>query len=205
MARHGQTDWNKKERFKGRVNVPLNATGIQQATALATHLAGVKGIGAVYSSPLPRAVQTAEKVSALYHLDFRITEELNDFDYGEWQGLTFVEVQQKYPDLCRQWAKTPDLARIPSAETLDEVRRRTLNLVTRIAESGTSAVLISHRMVFKVLICALLGLSNAHIWNFRMDVCAVTTLVYEEGRYILVSHNDTCFLGAGHSAPPSDL
>ena len=171
---------------------------------MAMYLANVKEVTAIYTSPLLRAVQTAEAVAAYHRLTFEASPELNDFDYGEWQGLSYPEVKVRYSVLCSEWANNPQTVRMPKGENLEDVRRRALYLIDRITTGGT-AILISHRIVHKVLICALMGLDNSHIWNVRMDLCGVTTFSHVNNRFTLVKHNDTCFLGPSVAISLSDF
>ena len=68
-----------------------------------------------------------------------------------------------------------------------------------------TVVLVSHRVVNKVLICALLGLDNSHFWNIRLDTCGITTFTHENGRFVLTEHNNTSYLKPLHKAPLSDF
>jgi broad specificity phosphatase PhoE len=180
--------------FRGRIDIELNETGIKQAQLLDEHLRNIK-IDAIYSSPLKRALTTAEIVAACHKLDVVIEPDLTDFDYGEWQGLFHQEIRDKYKELYVQWINHPELIRIPSGESLDEVRKRAMTVVDRaIAKYEGIVVLVSHRVVNKVLICALLGLDNSHFWNVRQDTCGMTIFSYENGRFILTKHNDTSYL-----------
>lgn len=80
-------------------------------------------------------------------------------------------------------------------ETLDDVGRRAISLVNQVITKHQGVVvLVSHRVVHKVMICALLGLDNSHFWNIRLDTCGITTFVYEQNRFVLTRHNDTSFL-----------
>jgi broad specificity phosphatase PhoE len=205
LARHGETDWNAGEIFRGRADVPLNDTGVQQAELLGEYLSGEK-IDVVYSGPLQRAASTASAVAARHGLDINIVSNLNDIDYGEWQGLSLLEVREKYPELYQDWLDTPEQVRFPGGETLEEVRSRTMpfieDAVVRCGE-GT-IVLVSHRVVLKVIICALLGLGNAAFWNFRLDTGGISRFDFKGDRVVLVSHNDNSFLQP-RSAPPADF
>ncbi|MCX7911344.1 MAG: histidine phosphatase family protein [Dehalococcoidales bacterium] len=194
LVRHGETDWNRDEIFRGRADIELNATGVRQAELLAGYLAGAP-VEAVYASPLRRALKTAEILAAPHHLGVTPAEELIDFDYGRWQGLSHESVKKTYPVQYERWRLAPHLARIPEGETLGRVRKRTLSLVERIkdAHRGT-VVLVSHRVILKVLICALLGLSNARFWNIRLDTCGITVFGCTGNGFVLEKHNDTSFL-----------
>jgi len=194
LIRHGDTDWNVEEIFRGLADIELNETGIKQAELLAKYLENVP-IKAVYSSPLKRALKTAEIIASLHHIDVTPSQELIDFDYGEWQGMSHDTVKQKYKALYDEWLKNPHLVKVPKGESLDEVRKRALRLIDQVImkHEGTVA-LVSHRVVGKVLICALLGLDNSHFWNIKLDTCGITTFAYENERFVLTKHNDTSFL-----------
>ena len=205
LARHGETEWNVAEVFRGRSDVELNETGIKQAKLLAEYLSDLK-LDAIYSSPLKRALTTAEMIASYHKLDVEITPGLIDFDYGEWQGLPHQEVKDKYKELYAQWIRNPHQVKMPVGESLDEVRKRAIGVIDNvIAKYQGTVVLVSHRVVNKVLICALLGLDNSHFWNIRQDTCGITTFIYENGRFILTKHNNTSYLKPLHKAPLSDF
>jgi broad specificity phosphatase PhoE len=194
LARHGETEWNVEEVFRGRIDIELNQTGVRQAELLAEHLAELK-IEAVYSSPLKRALDTAEAIARRHQLKVKTSPGLIDGDFGQWQGLPLNKVREKYKELYRQWAESPHRAKIPGGESLDGVRERALKVVGGvIAKHKERVVLVSHRVVNKALICALLGLDNSHFWNIRQDTCATTTFSHQEGRFVLLNHNDTSYL-----------
>ncbi len=194
LARHGETKWNVEEVFRGRIDIELNQTGIKQAELLAEHLSELK-IEAVYSSPLKRALDTAQAIARHHKLKVNASPGLIDCDFGQWQGLQLQEVKDRYKELYQQWAESPQLIKIPDGESLDEVRERALKVVNRVIAQHTEAVvLVSHRVVNKVLICALLGLDNSHFWNIRQDVGGTTIFSYQDGRFVLVKHNDTSYL-----------
>jgi phosphoserine phosphatase len=194
LIRHGDTDWNIEEIFRGRVDVELNETGIIQAQLLSKYLEG-EPIDMVYSSPLKRALKTAEIIAVPHNADVTSSQELIDFDYGEWQGLSHDAVKNKYKMLYKKWLKKPHLVKIPKGESLDDVGKRTVSLVDRvIANNEGTVALVSHRVIHKVIICVLLGLDNSHFWNIKLDTCGITTFNYQDKRFILEKHNDTSFL-----------
>jgi len=205
IARHGETDWNVGEVFRGRLDVGLNETGLTQAEALGQHLAGI-AVEAVYSSPLRRALDTARSVAAHHALEVSVAQDLVDFNYGVWQGLTHQEVKERYAELYHRWLAEPHLVTMPDGESLDDVAERTRQVVENVVASheGT-VVLVSHRVVNKVLICSLLGLDSSHFWNIRQDVAGTTIFEYENGRFTLTRHNDTSHLGQTRKHTLSDF
>ena len=205
LARHGETEWNVKEVFRGRVDIELNETGIKQAQLLAEYLSSTK-IQAIYSSPLKRASKTAETIAGYHKLDVEIAPGLIDFDYGKWQGLPHQEVKDKYKELYAEWINSPNRVKIPAGESLNDVRKRAMSVVDDvIAKYEGTVVLVAHRVVNKVLICALLGLDNSHFWNIRQDTGGITTFSYENERFILTKHNDTSYLKPIDKAPLGDF
>jgi broad specificity phosphatase PhoE len=205
IARHGQTEWNVGEVFRGRADIELDETGVKQAELLGEYLSSTK-IDAIYSSPLKRALRTAKAIASHHQLEVEISPGLIDFDYGEWQGRPHEEVKVKYVELYKQWTNTPHKVKMPAGETLDDVRKRATDVVDKVIDryEGT-VVMVAHRVVNKVLICALLGLDNSHFWNIRQDTCGITTFNYENGRFILTVHNNTSYLKPIQKTPLSDF
>ena len=102
LARHGETDWNRQGRFQGHADPPLNATGHAQAAELAAELKDVE-LAAVYSSPLRRALETAQLVAAEHGLEPVAVDALREVDVGSWQGLTRPEIETRYPEQFARW------------------------------------------------------------------------------------------------------
>lgn len=205
LVRHGETEWNVGEVFRGRADIDLDETGRKQAELLAEYL-NHNRIEAVYSSPLQRALHTAGAIAGHHRLEVQIASGLNDLDFGAWEGLPVKEVRNKYPDLFALWADQPEKVRLPGGETLNDVMRRAREVVDQAVNryQGT-VVLVTHRVVIKILVCALLGLDNSHFWNIMVDTCGMTTFRYENGRFILIRHNDNSFLQPLKLPPPKDF
>ena len=122
LVRHGQTEWNAgEERFRGSMDVPLDQTGLAQAEAAALRIAGEWKIAAVYSSPLQRAMKTAEIIARPHGLAPVPCPGLADMDYGEWQGLTVRQVRDGWPREVDNWLKSPQNASIPGGGSLREL------------------------------------------------------------------------------------
>ena len=205
LTRHGETEWNVAEVFRGRIDIELNETGIKQAELLAEYLSKLK-IEAIYSSPLKRTLRTAAMIASYHKPEIEIAPSLIDLNYGDWQGLPRQEVKDKYEELYAEWISHPDRLTIPAGESLNDVRQRAIKVVDEvIVKHKGTVILVSHRVVNKVLICALLGLDNSHFWNIRQDTCGITTFTYENERFILSEHNNTSYLKPLQKAPLSDF
>ncbi|MBM4433357.1 MAG: histidine phosphatase family protein, partial [Chloroflexi bacterium] len=163
-------------------------------------------IEAIYSSPLKRALKTAEAIVAYHKVRVEIAPGLIDLDFGKWQGLCLQAVKDKYKELYMEWLKHPEKVKMPGGESLNDVKKRAIAVIDSvIAKYKETAVLVSHRVVNKVLICALLGLGNSHFWNIKQDTCGISTFIYENGRLILTEHNNTSYLKPLRKASPSDF
>ncbi|MER3545434.1 MAG: hypothetical protein C4311_12770 [Chloroflexota bacterium] len=195
LVRHGQTEWNLVERYRGRADIALNNIGREQARRLAERLAG-EPIAAVYAGPLQRTLATAEPIAAAKGLRVRPLMELIDIDFGAWQGLTEAEAEARYPALYGLWLNRPGEVRFPEGESLGEVRRRAMAAVRALARrhQGETVVLVSHKIVNKVILCAVLGLSNHAIWRIDQDNGAINRFEFEGGRWVIRSLNETCHL-----------
>ncbi len=205
LVRHGETEWNVEEIFRGRIDIELSETGIKQAELLAEYLSDVR-IEAIYSSPLKRAIKTAEAIASRHRLEVEIAPGLIDLDFGKWQGLPRTEVMEKYKESYDDWIQRPERVRMPFGESLDDVKERVMGVVSDVvAKHSGTVVLASHRVVHKVLICALLGLGNSHFWNIKLDTCGITTFAYENGQFILNEHNNTSFLKPLQQAQLTDF
>ena len=97
LVRHGQTAWNVAQVFRGRIDIGLDETGLKQAELLGKYLSR-HSLEAVYSSPLKRAVQTAEAIAHHHSLAVETSPGINDIDFGEWQGLSIEEVRTRFSD-----------------------------------------------------------------------------------------------------------
>jgi len=194
LARHGETAWNVERIFRGRTDVSLDEVGIKQAELLGKYLSNWK-LEAIYSSPVKRALDTANIVARYQKIGIHVADGLIDFNYGEWQSLPEQEVKRLYPALLNEWHNNPQRVKMPGGESLEDVRKRAIEVVDDVlSKYQGSVVLVSHRVVIKVLICSLLGLDNSHFWNINLDVGGITIFDYVDGRFILTRHNDTSHL-----------
>lgn len=194
LVRHGQTAWNREEVFRGRADIPLNETGRKEALLTGQYLRGVS-IEAIYSSPLSRALETADAIARHQGKEVQTLEGLIDIDFGGWQGLSHEAVREEYEELYRQWKDTPHLVRFPGGESLEEVRERALEAIHGVLRdhAGETLAMVSHRVVNKIVICGLLGLDNSHFWEIGQDTGCINVLEFRDG-FILRCLNDTSHL-----------
>ncbi len=192
---HGETEWNRDERFRGRADLLLNDTGLMQADAAALKLKD-REISAVYSSPLKRTLQTARPLAGRLGLSVEPHEGLIDINYGDWQGLSADEAIERDGILHDKWLKSPHEVHFPNGESLDIVRARVVSAIEELAEKhgDDTVAIVSHKVVCQVLLCAMLGLDNSHFWQVRQDVCAINDFNFKDGDSTVNLVNDICHL-----------
>ena len=195
LVRHGQTPWNKQEIFRGHKDVPLNEWGRGEAHLAAEALKD-KTVSTVYSSPLSRARETAESISSRHGLDVKVLEDLKDICFGEWEGVSHQAVRERYADLYQRWLKEPHTVTFPGGESLGAVASRAVRVVQEVVPKhpGETIVMVSHRVVNRVLICGVVGIDLSRFWQIGQDTTAINLLTWKKERFILTCLNDICHL-----------
>jgi len=194
VVRHGETAWNKEEVFRGRKDVPLNETGQKQAQLTGQYFLN-KGIARIFSGPLERAIQTAEGISKATKIPIDVMDELTDMNFGAWEGLTLREVEKLYPEELKVWQQSPHKFHARDGESLGDVRRRVTKGIQKVLlDEKAPIVLVSHRVICKIIFLYALMLRNRHFWRIRFDPASVT-LIEKIGDSVSLSFlNDTCHL-----------
>lgn len=139
-----------------------------EAAALAARLSGI-GIGAVLSSPLERARQTAAAIAAASGLSVETEAGLNEIDFGDWTGAIFATLEGQ-PE-WNAWNNHRSIARCPNGETMLEAQARAVSAVMRsvMRHAGQHIVLVSHQDVLKAIVAHFLGVSLDHLERFSLD------------------------------------
>ena len=150
--RHGQTAWNADGRIQGHTDIALDAHGAWQAQKLVQALAD-EDLQALYSSDLARARQTAAPLAACRGLELRIDPGLRERGFGEFEGLSFAQIEQRWPDEAGRWRRRdPDFG-ARGGEVLRDFRDRVIDALTRLAQAhrGQSIALVTHGGVLDLL------------------------------------------------------
>jgi broad specificity phosphatase PhoE len=197
LLRHGQTPMSVEKRYAGRSDVPLTDVGVAQAAAAAKRLA-TAGLDAIVSSPLQRAVRTAEEVAAVTGLLVTTDDGFRETDFGAWEGLTFAEVRERWPSEMTAWLADPAAAP-PGGESFAEVDERVTAALARVlADRAAQRILIvSHVTPIKTLVAAALLAPPPALYRMHLDVAALCEIDwYADGPAVLRSFNDTAHLSS---------
>jgi probable phosphoglycerate mutase len=182
FVRHGETDWNRERRVQGREGASLNEAGREQAKALARQLWEVP-LQAIYSSELPRAIETASYVAGPHSVGVRTDARLNEIDHGDWEGLAESDLPDL--DLYLRWREDPSACTLPGAEPLAAVRDRAVAAMKEIAERHPADVglvaVVSHQVVLALLKCYVLDRPLSQIRRHALSVASYEVLTAGEG------------------------
>jgi ribonuclease H / adenosylcobalamin/alpha-ribazole phosphatase len=192
LLRHGQTLMSVQKRYAGRSDPPLTDTGVQQAAAAAKRLASA-GFGVIVTSPLLRTVQTAQQVAAVTGAAVVTDDGFRETDFGAWDGLTFTEVRERWPDEVTAWLADPEVAP-PGGESFTDVSARVTAALNRVlaAQAGQTVLIVSHVTPIKTLVTAALLAPPAALYRMHLDVAALSEIDwYPDGPAVLRSFNDT--------------
>ncbi len=196
LLRHGATALSGERRFSGREDVPLTKDGVRQARQVARRLAAGRAVDVVLTSPLERARRTAEAVSSATGAPLVVDDDLVEADFGAWQGLTFAEAGERWPDELKAWLASPD-ARPPDGESFAMVALRVLTAQDRLLEEHRHkrVVVVSHVTPIKTLICRALLAPPEAMFRMNLDVASLTRIdCFDNGSALLRSFNDTAHL-----------
>ncbi|MDQ7992166.1 MAG: histidine phosphatase family protein [Propionicimonas sp.] len=171
LVRHGQTEWSQSGRHTSVTDLDLTPSGVEQAGALRAHL-DPADFGLVLSSPRLRARRTAELAG---FTDYEVDDDLVEWDYGEFEGLTSVEIRERWPG-WRIWFNG-----CPSGESADQVRARLTRVVARVRGSGAErAICFGHGHASRVLALCWLDFPIIFGQSFPLEVASVSVLGREK-------------------------
>lgn len=193
LLRHGATPPNLLEppvmQGKG-IDEPLAEIGRQQAGRLGAAMAD-RPVRAVYSSPLRRAVETAEALAAPHGLSVQPVNGLVEVEVGLWEGLTWDQVESRYPDQYRAFREDPAGHGYPEGETMAELHTRVEAALTELLErhAGEQIAVVAHSVVNRVYLGQLLGLSYAQGRRIPQHNCAINAVRRSEGRTRVMTVN----------------
>ena len=195
LARHGETELNKSGLIQGVNLDPLNQTGRRQAQALADALKHELPF-TLYTSPVPRAAETAQVIAAALTLTPETLEDLKEADAGELEGLTGAQMREKFPVFAERWSVDSGAAQMPSGESLAQVQDRVWRNVSLLRErhEGEVVVAVTHNFVVQTIICKVLQVPLHTSRRFRQDLGSITRLELARERDVLVSLNETLHL-----------
>jgi alpha-ribazole phosphatase len=193
LVRHGETEWNKEGRYHGVTDVELSETGLGQAKRLGQRLAAEKP-DALYSSPLKRAMQTAQQIAEVNNLSIVPRDELRELNLGDFEGKRFRGVGDEGRPLEAAW-EAGNIEFSPlGGETLHQLHDRVVGFVSTLRERHSEGVvlIVSHGGTLRMMICHLIGIELRYWWRIRLESAALSIVEVRPEGAVLLLLNDTC-------------
>jgi ribonuclease H / adenosylcobalamin/alpha-ribazole phosphatase len=197
LVRHGETEYTARRLYSGVGDPAMTPRGLAQARAAAARVASTGPLAAVVTSPLSRCARTAQLVAdAAGGVPVVTDADLIECDFGKWEGLTFTEVRERWPDEMRAWLAAPSVAP-PGGESFDEVARRVGAALTRILSSyaGERVVVVSHVSPIKLILRDALDGGPAFLHRCYLEPAGVSTVdFWSDGGIAVRSVNEAAHL-----------
>ncbi|WP_328925427.1 bifunctional RNase H/acid phosphatase [Streptomyces sp. NBC_00190] len=199
LLRHGETALTPQKRFSGSggSDPELSPAGRRQAAAVAEALAARGTVQTVISSPLRRCRETAQAVADRLGLDVTVEEGLREVDFGAWEGLTFAEVRERFPDDLQGWLDSPKAAPTGGGESFMAATRRISATRDRLlaAHAGRTVLLVTHVTPVKIMVRLALGAPPESLFRMELSAASLSAVAYyADGNASVRLLNDTSHL-----------
>jgi len=202
LVRHGETYWNKERRVQGGdSDIELNDTGSEQARKVAAFLKN-EPIAAILSSPLQRAIATAEVIASHHQLPVEVDQGLRELKVGELEGMPVSNLTTTFSQFLMQWWQDGGAMKLPNGESLVELQQRAWKAVERLLEGhktspehskDTTVIVVSHYFVTLAIILKALDLPLDYFTRFKLDPGGVSILEFRDYGARLLTFNDTSY------------
>jgi len=222
LIRHGETEGSGVKRYKGSIDVPLSENGQRQIEQVAEYLNGSNssystytGLNAIYCSPLSRAIKSAEIIAAPHGLKPIVMNDLRERSFGIWEGMSFTEIKERYPEEFNAWANNPLKYSPVDGENTLELRDRVISALNNIMgnhnglkgtvpdlsrqvgiESGLSPAsniaIVAHGGVNRVILCHIMGIPLENIFRLEQDFAAINIIEFHENFPVVKLLNGGC-------------
>jgi len=193
FLRHGETPHTVEKKFSGSGgdDPGLTETGRAQARAAATYLSRIGGVHAVLASPMRRTRETAEVVAEALGLEVAVTDAWREVSFGDWDGHTFAEIQQKWPDQLSAWMGSTAVAP-PGGESFDQCARRARMARDAVlsAYPGKTVVVVTHVTPIKLMVRSVLQAPMSALFRMELRPASITEIHwYADGLASMRSFN----------------
>ena len=180
LIRHGSPEGGNG-RCYGRHDIPLSAEGVNQAKQISAQLAG-ESISNIYSSHLRRAFDTGRIIAEPHGLAVRPLEDLAEIHFGDLEGLTYEEIQKRYPDIFESWMTRPTETQFPNGESFQQMSVRVLRAFDSLTSNhrNQSIVVVAHSGVIRLLLGKALSIPSTEIFRLAQRYGAINRIRYFE-------------------------
>ena len=194
--RHGETSWNQERRIQGgSSDVELSEVGKEQAARVGLALKNTE-IDAIYSSPLKRALETAQAIADHHNLKVQVEPDLREMEVGDLEGVSIAELGTTFSQFLLNWRQGMGTEKLPGGESMAELAYRVWAIIQSIKSKHDDGniVVVSHFFTCVATICKALGWPITTVERIRVQTGSISTIDFADGQPRLVSLGDTCHL-----------
>jgi broad specificity phosphatase PhoE len=188
LVRHGETEKNVAGIVQGWSDSDLSERGREQVNRLAERLKTFEA-DAIFSSPLQRAMATAQRIADATGLEVRTLDGLREMNYGKWEGQSFLDIRRTDEAIYRQWVADSSFA-CPEGESHDDVLARIRGALDSL-NGAKRPIVVAHGTAIRIAVTALLDLPLSASRSFAQDNTAVNVFLRRGGRWVMKLWNDT--------------
>lgn len=195
LVRHALTVDNQKSRLSGHIDSSVSEEGKEQIDKITNYLKDFD-IDKIYTTTSSRTKDTVKKLSELKSIEIIEKESLKEISFGDFEGLTFKEIENRYPEEFQDMIKKGYEYKYPNGESLiDSYNRVCIELDNIISNNDNRTILIcSHGGTIRNIITYLISNSYKYHWNFKIDNGSVTILEIQDGFTVITTMNNTSFI-----------
>ena len=195
LVRHALTVDNQKSRLSGHIDSSISEEGKEQIDKITNYLKDFD-IDKIYTTTSSRTKDTVKKLSELKSIEIIEKESLKEISFGDFEGLTFDEIKDKYPKEFQDMIEKGYEYKYPNGESLiDSYNRDCIELDNIISNNDDRTILIcSHGGTIRNIITYLISNSYKYHWNFKIDNGSVTILEVQDGFTVITAMNNTSFI-----------
>lgn len=197
LTRHGQTEWNLLRKTQGVTDINLTELGVKQAERFAKRVREMTRVDAIYTSPLARARDSADIIARECSRNVYGDDRLKEIRFGIWEGLTYPQICENYPQLIAQWNESPLKCFIPEAEPITHVLKRVREFIDMLLGKygkEETLVVVSHSVPVKLILADALGVSLERIHSIRSDNLSLNIIDYYPEKPVVRVMNDVSHL-----------
>ena len=173
LIRHGETLWNKEGRIQGTSDIELSSVGVEQARLLALSLKD-QHICAIHSSPLKRALKTAEIINEFHCKEIQTHSDLMEMDQGDFEGFSFKELMACEKEFLNKWIANPASVQMPNGESFAGLQERAWRPVETIIKQKENALVVAHNFTIAAILCRLRNISLSEFRSTCVDNASKT-------------------------------
>ena len=193
IIRHGETLWNKEGRVQGISDVELSTVGIEQARLLALSLKD-HPIRVIHTSPLKRALKTAEVINEFHQKEIHTHNDLMEIDPGDFEGVYYKKLVACEKDFLNKWIADPASVKMPNGESFTQLQDRAWRVMERIINKEENALVVAHNFTIAAIICRIRSISLNEFQSSCVGNASKTIVNFQKDGIFIETFNDRSHL-----------